>query len=222
MLVVQIVGMFVVFALALFIPAGTIAWPAGWIFLVLFFGFVVAISVWLLRYDPGLLKERMSGTIQSDQKAWDRVFVVLTSILFFAWLILMPLDAVRFRWSQMPVWLQGVGAIVLLVSFYLFYLTFRENSYLSPVVRIQTDREQAVVSTGPYHYVRHPMYAGFVLFMLGTTFLLGSWYGLLLGLILVGMVARRAVLEERLLREELQGYDAYMAQVKYRLIPHVW
>ena len=222
MLVVQIVGMFVVFALALFIPAGTTAWPAGWIFLVLFFGFVVAISVWLLRYDPGLLKERMSGTIRPDQKTWDKVFVVLTSILFFAWLILMPLDAVRFRWSQMPVWLQGVGAIVLLVSFYLFYLTFRENSYLSPVVRIQTDREQAVVSTGPYQYVRHPMYAGFVLFMLGTTFLLGSWYGLLLGLILVTMAARRAVLEERMLREELQGYEAYMAQVKYRLIPHVW
>ena len=222
MLVGQIVGLFVVFALALFIPAGTIAWPAGWIFLVLFFGFVVTISLWLLKYDPGLLKERMSGTIQADQKAWDKVFIVLTSVLFLAWLILMPLDAVRFHWSQMPIWLQGVGAIVLLYSFYLFYLTFRENSYLSPVVRTQSDRGQTVVSTGPYHYVRHPMYAGFVLFTLGTTLLLGSWYGLLVGLILVSMVARRAVLEERMLQEELQGYETYMAQVKYRLIPHVW
>jgi len=222
MLVGQIVGLFVLFALALFIPAGTIAWLAGWLFLLLSFGFVVAISVWLLRYDPGLLKERMSGTIQADQKTWDRVFVGLTSILFLAWLILMPLDAVRFRWSHMSVWLQGVGVIILLSSFYLFYLTFRENSYLSPVVRIQTERGQTVVSSGPYHYVRHPLYAGFALFMLGTTLLLGSWYGLLVGLILVAMAARRAVLEERLLREELPGYEAYMAQVKYRLIPHVW
>ena len=127
--------------------------------------------------------------------------MLLTGVLFFAWLILMPLDAVRFQWSQVPVWLQVVGAMVLLGSFSLFFLTFRENSYLSPVVRIQEERGQTVVSTGPYHYVRHPMYAAFVLLVLGTPLLLGSWYGILLGLILVVMVARRAVLEERTLPE---------------------
>ena len=134
----------------------------------------------------------------------------------------MPLDAVRFRWSQVPVWLQVVGAIILLGSFYLFFLTFRENSYLSSVVRIQEERGQTVVSTGPYHYARHPMYSAFVLLVVGTPLLLGSWHGVLVGLILVGMVARRAVLEERLLRKELKKYDLYIAQVKYRLIPHVW
>ena len=107
-------------------------------------------------------------------------------------------------------------------SFYLFYLTFRENSFLSPAVRIQTERAQTVVSTGPYAYVRHPMYAGFVLFTLGTTLLLGSWYGLLGGLLLIGMVARRAVLEERALQEELEGYSAYMTRVRYRFVPHLW
>jgi len=121
-----------------------------------------------------------------------------------------------------PVWLQVVGANVLIGSFPLFFATFRENSYLSPMVRIQEDRGQTVVSTGPYHYVRHPMYAAALLFLLGTALLLGSGFGLLLGLILVAMIAGRAVLEEHTLREELQGYDSYMAQVKYRLIPYIW
>jgi len=218
----QIVFLFVVFALALFLPAGTIAWPAAWIFLVLFFSFVVALTVWLFRHSPGLLTERMRGNIQSGQKAWDKLFQVLVNIAFFVWLIIMPLDAIRFHWSQVPLWLQAVGVLLLLFSFYLFFLTFRENSYLSPVVRIQKERGQTVVSSGPYQYVRHPMYAGATLFVLGTPLLLGSLYGILIGLLLVVMIAIRAVMEERTLREELPGYDAYMHEVKYRLIPYVW
>lgn len=220
-LVGQVAGMFVVFALTLFLSAGTLAWPAAWWFLILYFGFVVALSGWLLRHNPGLLNERMGG-FRADQKAWDKALLVLAAGLFFAWLVLMPLDAVRFGWSHIPVWLQSVGALSLLASFVVFFLTFRANAYLSPVVRIQTDRGQTVISTGPYRYVRHPMYAGFVLFALGTALLLGSWYGGLLGLVLVVVVARRAVLEERTLRAELAGYEAYMARVRYRLIPHVW
>ena len=139
-----------------------------------------------------------------------------------AWFALMGLDAVRYRWSQMPAWLQVVGAILLLVSFYLFFLTFRENPYLSPAVRVQSERGQTVISTGPYQYVRHPMYAAGIPFMVGTALLLGSWYGLLMGLIFVVALAFRAVQEERVLRAELPGYEEYMAQVKYRFIPHVW
>jgi protein-S-isoprenylcysteine O-methyltransferase Ste14 len=150
------------------------------------------------------------------------VFFALVQLAFLAWLVVMALDAVRFRWSQVPPWLQGVGALLLVGSFYLFYRTFRENSYLSPAVRIQTDRRQTVVSTGPYRYVRHPMYAAFIPFALGTALLLGSWYGLLGGLLLVGMVAWRAVQEERVLREGLEGYGAYMTRVRYRLIPYLW
>jgi protein-S-isoprenylcysteine O-methyltransferase Ste14 len=221
MLTGQLVIMFLVFALALFLPAGTVAWPAGWIYLLLFFGFVVAISLWLLKYNPGLLKERMS-MFRSDQKRWDKVLFALMEVFILAWLILMPLDAARFHWSYVPLWLQILGAILLISSFFLFFLTFRENSYLSPMVRIQQERGQTVISSGPYHYVRHPMYAGILLFVPGTALLLGSWYGLLAGLIIIGMVARRAVLEEQTLRAELPGYAAYMAQVKYRFVPHVW
>lgn len=222
LLTIEIVGMFVVFALALFLAAGTIAWLAGWAFLLLFFGFTITLSLWLLKNSPGLLTERLTGNARPDQKSWDRVFFVVANILFLTWLALMPLDAVRFHWSQMPAWLQVVGTILLLCSFYFLFLTFRENSFLSPAVRIQSERGQTVVSTGPYHYVRHPMYAGAAILLIGTTLLLGSWYGLLPMLAIIVAVSIRAVQEERTLRTELAGYDEYMAHVKYRLIPYVW
>jgi len=219
---VQIVGMFVVIGLALFLAAGTVAWLGGWAFLVLFFGFTVALTRWLLRHNPGLLTERMTGISNADQKNWDKVFYVVANLYFLAWLVVMPLDAARFHWSHMPAWLQVVGAVLLLCSFPLFFLTFRENAFLSPAVRVQTEREHMVVSTGPYHYVRHPMYATAIIFLVGTAILLGSWIGVFMGLILVVGIAFRAVQEEHTLRAELAGYDEYMAQVKYRLIPYVW
>jgi len=218
----EFAGLFVVFALALFLGAGTIFWPAGWAYLVLCFGADAALARWLLKHDPGLLKERMTGFGKPGEPTWDKVFFVVLQVFFLAWLVLMPIDAVRFRWSEMPAWLQVVGAILLLCSFYLFFLTFRENPYLSPAVRVQTERGQTVISTGPYHYVRHPMYGAAIIFMAGTSLMLGSWYGLLMGLVFVAGIAFRAVQEERVLRAELPGYAEYMAQVKYRLIPYVW
>jgi protein-S-isoprenylcysteine O-methyltransferase Ste14 len=220
-LIAQTAILFPVIALLLFLPAGTIAWLSGWIFLVLFSGPAIALTIWLYRHDPGLLEERMT-IFKPDQEAWDKALVIVVQVFFYAWLILMPLDAVRFRWSHMPVWLQAAGAVILLCSFRLSFLTFRENPFLSPAVRIQKERGHTVISTGPYRYVRHPLYAAFILFVLGTSLLLGSWYGILAGLIQVVILARRAVLEERMLREKLEGYARYMDQVKYRLIPHVW
>jgi protein-S-isoprenylcysteine O-methyltransferase Ste14 len=222
LLAAEIAGTYVVFGLTLFIAAGTIIWPAGWAFLILFLGFTIALSRWLFRHNPGLLTERMTGIGKPNQPTWDRVFFVVIEAFFLLWLVLLPLDAIRFHWSRMPGWLHLVGAVLLMASFYLFFLTFRENPYLSPAVRVQTDRGQTVISTGPYHYVRHPMYAAVIPFMVGTTLLLGSWYGLLFGLILIAAIAFRAVREERVLRAELPGYEAYMTQVKYRLIPYVW
>ncbi len=218
---VWLVTSFLLTALALFLPASTLAWPAGWIFLILLYGFCLVGIEMLLKYNPGLLQERLNLS-QPHQKAWDKVFLLLFYLFFFAWLVLMPFDAVRFHWSQMPLFLQVVGAMALVGSFLLISQTFRENSFLSPTVRIQQERRQTVISTGPYRYVRHPMYAGGLLLFLGTSLLLGSWFGLLLAMAFIPAGAVRAILEERALREELPGYDAYMAQVKYRLIPYVW
>jgi protein-S-isoprenylcysteine O-methyltransferase Ste14 len=220
-LAVQIAVMALVFALALFLPAGTWQWPEAWLFLALMFGFTIALSVWLLRHDPALLSERMTGIGRPDQEKWDKILLSITAFVFFAWLVVMGLDA-RFRWSRVPLWLEAVGALLLLLSFRIFFLTFRENAFLSPAVRIQTERAHRVVRTGLYRHVRHPMYAGFVLFAEGTALLLGSWYGALVGAVLVAIIARRAVLEERLLREKLTGYVAYMDEVRYRFLPGVW
>jgi protein-S-isoprenylcysteine O-methyltransferase Ste14 len=210
----------VVLGLLLFIAAGTVFWFYGWIFLILLYGFVVAFTVWLLRYDPGLIEERTG--FKSDQPTWDKVSNVLAYPTICIWLIIMPLDAVRFHWSQMPTWLHVVGAIVLLSSFYLIYLTYRENPYLSSAVRIQRERGQTVVSTGPYRYVRHPLYTSALLYFLGSALLMGSWIGVILALFLEGILALRAVREEQVLQRGLKGYDVYMARVRWHLIPHVW
>jgi protein-S-isoprenylcysteine O-methyltransferase Ste14 len=220
-LLFQNLSLFVMFALALFLPAGTVFWLAGWIYLVLFFSFYLAINAWLFRHNPGLLQERMS-LARPDQKRWDKFLFPVLLIFPFAWLVFISFDAVRFHWSPVPAWVQDSGTLVLLCSFFLFFLTFRENSFLSTVVRIQQEREHTVVSTGPYHYVRHPMYAAFLLCMIGTPLLLGSLYGVLLGLAFMMVLARRAILEESTLRKELRGYADYMTQVKYRLIPYIW
>lgn len=179
MLVIEI-AQFLVTALILFLAAGTLAWSAGWIFLILLTVFSVGIILWLLRRNPGLIEERMG--FKPDQQAWDKAFITVFYVLFIAWLVLMPLDAVRFQWSRIPFRLQAVGTIAVLCSFYIWYLTFRENPYLSSSVRIQ-DRGQIVVTTGPYRYARHPLYAGGILFFLGTPLLLGSWYGFIMGLV---------------------------------------
>ena len=221
-LLANILGMAVVFALVLFLPAGTLRWPAGWAFFALFFGFTLAISFWLLRFNPDLLRERLSGVGREDQKTWDKVFLGIAGLVFFGWLALMALDAERWHWSHVPIWLQALGAAILIASFWLFYLTFRYNPFLSPAVRLQADRAQTVVDTGPYHYVRHPMYAAFVLLTVGTALLLGSWLGVAACVVLIVMVVVRATLGERVLRAELAGYDVYTRRVRYRLIPYVW
>ncbi len=221
LVIAQVAMTLLVYALPLFIPAGIHAWFAAWIFLAFWFGFWFLILVWLFRQNPDLFWERMRIRT-SDQKGLDKIVYPLLYISMFLWLLFTAYDAARFHWSPVPIWLQEFGAILLLCSFCLFFLTFRENTFLSPLVRVQQDRGQTVISTGPYHYVRHPMYAATLIFVIGTPLLLGAWFGILVGPIVALVLAWRAVLEERSLQKELPGYPEYMAQVKYRLIPFVW
>jgi protein-S-isoprenylcysteine O-methyltransferase Ste14 len=164
----------------------------------------------------------MAAPVQREQAAWDRIFMICMLIFFTAWLIVMGLDAVRFRVSQLPLWLQVVGAAGILVSQYVFWLVFRANSYAAPVVKIQKERGHAIATGGPYAVVRHPMYAGAIPFLVGTPLLLGSWIGLALSPILVIGFAVRAVLEERTLAAQLPAYAEYAARVRYRLVPLIW
>ena len=135
----------------------------------------------------------------------------------------MPLDAKRFGWSPaLPLWLNICGGALLAGSFFLFFRSYTDNTFLSPLVRIQEDRKQRVVSNGVYGFVRHPMYLGGILMFLGAPLLLGSFFGVIAGLALTILLMARVVGEERMLARELEGYREYMQNVRYRLFPFLW
>jgi protein-S-isoprenylcysteine O-methyltransferase Ste14 len=221
-LIRQTVAFLAVMAALLFVPAGTVDWPAAWVFLGEMGAVSLAVGVWLERHDPALLAERMSGLFHRRQQRADKALMAVFLLLTVAWLPVMALDAVRCRISHVPAWLQGLGALGVLACFYVVFLTFRANSFTAPVVRIQAERGHRVVTTGPYAVVRHPMYAGTILFFLGTPLLLGSWWGLAFAPVLTALLGVRAGMEERLLTAGLEGYPDYAARVRYRLIPFVW
>ena len=211
-----------VFAALLFGAAGTIFWPAAWAYFILFFAGALWITLSLARHDPALLAERMKLPVQKDQPLWDRIFLLAMLAAWCGWLVLMGLDAIRFRWSAMPVWLQFAGGALLVLSFRMISRVFRENPFLASVVKIQTERGHRVISTGPYAVVRHPLYAAVLIFLPANALLLGSWYGLAVSVVLASGIAYRTAMEDRELRRGLEGYAAYAARVRYRLIPLVW
>lgn len=206
----------------LFLAAGTLDWPAGWIFLALIGGFNLAVRLWLARFNPGLLAERMGSALQRGQKPWDRALLVVMIVGFNGWLVLMALDAVRFGWSRSPPWLAPIGAGLIIVCFAFSWWVFAVNSFAAPVVKVQAARGQRVITAGPYRFIRHPMYAGAVLLFIGAPLLLGSLWGLTAVPILIAALGLRILGEERMLRTELDGYDEYAARVRSRLIPGVW
>ncbi len=215
-------GEMVAFAAILFLTAGTIDWPGAWAFIVIMLVFIVIITTMLARHDPELLKERVRLPVQSGQKAWDKLLMGAFTLIFIAWLPLMGFDAMRYHWSHVPAWLQCIGAIGLIVSFCFCYLVFRENAYLVMVVKIQKERGQHVVTTGPYRFVRHPLYASVLIFFPSIALLLGSWWGLVWAALMMALLVERTRLEDVTLMNELEGYPDYAARVRFRLVPGVW
>jgi protein-S-isoprenylcysteine O-methyltransferase Ste14 len=221
-LVVQTTAWLAVMGAILFVVAGDVAWPQGWIFLAEIAVCSFAVSFWLLRTDPVLLASRLSSPVQRDQMPWDRMFMLAVMVVFIGWLVLIGLDARRFEWSHVPLWLQGVGAGLIALSMFLVRQIFRFNTFAAPQLRIQAARAHHVVTDGPYRIVRHPMYAASILYLLGMPLLLGSWWGVAVVPILVAGLAQRVLREEGMLRRELSGYDDYAGRVRYRLVPGVW
>ena len=211
-----------IFAGLLFGSAGTLSWPPAWAFLGVFFVAAFLITRMLAKHDPALLRERMQWPIRRTRLPWDRMIMVLFTVLFPGWLVLMGLDAVRFDWSGMPDWLQIIGGIGVATAMASVYRVFEENTFLAPIVRIQRERGHKVISTGPYAVVRHPLYAAVLVLFISTALLLGSWFGLAAVLLLAGGLVLRTALEDRELRQKLEGYADYARRVPYRLIPGVW
>lgn len=212
----------VITGVVLFGSAGTIDWPQAWVLLVELGVLGLASGISIARHDPQLTRERMRGPIQSEQKPWDRAVLIAVLALFAALHVVAGLDAKRFDTSDMPLWLEVVGAISVALGLYMFHVVMRANSYATTVVRIQSERGHRVISTGPYAFVRHPMYSGAILYFVGTALLLGSWYAVAIALLIVALFGLRAVWEEQTLAAELPGYTAYAQRVRYRFVPGVW
>jgi protein-S-isoprenylcysteine O-methyltransferase Ste14 len=206
----------------IFLPAGTLDWLQGWIFLALLVGCSLALGLWLQRTDTALLAERMKSPFSVDQARRDRVVMGAILLAMAAWLAFMALDARRFGWSHTPPWAQWLGAVLILAAFIGWTAVLKANSFASVAVRLQPERGQRVISTGPYAVVRHPMYAFALLLMLGAPLLLGSLWGLLGVALLAPLLMARIRGEEAMLDAGLPGYRDYAARVRHRLLPGIW
>jgi protein-S-isoprenylcysteine O-methyltransferase Ste14 len=202
--------------------SGDTWWIEGWVWGIWFIALCVVTTVYLYEKDPALLKERFQNQRTDNQKPEQAYIIYLTGLIFFLWLVIMPIDAKRCSWTVFPLWVKIIGGLGLVPSFYFIFRAFYDNTFLSPLIRIQKERKQHVVSTGVYGIVRHPMYLGAVLMFLATPLLLSSFYGFLIAILLIVLLIVRLLGEERMLTEELEGYKVYKKKVKYRLFPHIW
>ena len=208
------------FGVLIFWPAGTIDWLAGWLYVGLLVATFVVNLTYLLRVNPELIEHRMQ--FGKGTKRWDKVLMAAFSPLVLAIYVIAGLDAVRFEWSTMSPWMWLPGLLIFVPGTALFMWSMGVNPFFEKTVRIQTERGHRVIDTGPYQIVRHPGYLGFFGWMLSVPLFLGSWWAFLPAILSVAAIILRTALEDRTLRQELDGYDAYASRVRYRLVPGVW
>lgn len=211
-----------ILAAMLFLAAGTLAWPEAWIYLAGSIVLGLASGLIIASRNPELLRERMRGPIQKEQKPWDKVLLAVVMVLTAALPIAAGIDAKRLGISHMPVWLEALGGLFVCFGIYMFHIVMLTNTYATTVVRVQSERGHQVISAGPYAWIRHPMYAGAIFYFLGIALLLGSWWAVSIAAAIIVVFAVRAVWEEETLKAELDGYAAYAERVRSRLIPWVW
>ena len=208
-----------VLAVLLFVPAGTVNYWQGWAVLVVFSAASLGPTLYMARIDPAALERRMQAGVKAETRPVQKVVIAGTFIAFAAILVVPAFDF-RFGWSHVPAWLSVLGIVMVAAGLGLTMLVVFQNRYAS--ANITVEEGQPLVSTGLYGIVRHPMYFGNVILMIGISLGLGSYWALLLVLVGVLLMAVRIKDEEKMLTEQLDGYRQYTTKVRYRLVPLVW
>lgn len=209
----------VIMMLLIFIPAGTLRFWQGWLFSIVFLASVVFLTFYFLKRDPHLIENRMKAGPGAEQQTTQKIIQAFTGTLAAALVIVPGLDH-RYHWSSVPGAIVILANLAVILGFLIIYRVFSENSFAASTIKVEA--EQRVISTGPYRWVRHPMYAGGVLLLLATPLALGSLWALPVAVAInIGIVVR-LLDEERYLSANLPGYEAYCREVRYRLIPMVW
>jgi protein-S-isoprenylcysteine O-methyltransferase Ste14 len=206
----------IVIGLMLFLPAGSLNYWQAWLFMGTLFVPFVFVASYFLKHDPGLLERRLRF---KEKEAEEKVIIRIGQLLFFIGFLVPGFDF-RFGWSNVPSWLVIASDAVIFLAYMLVFLVFKENSYASRIVEV--DKKQKVISTGPYAFVRHPMYTGVIPMYLCIPLALSSYIALIFFVPVVIVIILRIFDEERLLLKDLEGYKEYTKKVKYRLIPSVW
>jgi protein-S-isoprenylcysteine O-methyltransferase Ste14 len=204
----------------LFVPAGRLDWGMGWAVLGAYLAGLGLTNLLVSLRDPGLARER--ANTPATAKKWDRILTNLANLPAFLMLPIAGLDR-RLSWSPQVGWpVQLIALVVFVLGYALFGWAMMANRFFSSLVRIQKDRGHAVVSSGPYQYIRHPGYLGMMALYLSAPLALGSLWAMVCGAMSGCLYIVRTVLEDGVLREELEGYGEYAGKVRYRLLPGVW
>jgi len=202
-----------------FIPAGTVNYWQGWLYVATWIIVGSAYSAYVAKHDPALLKRRTEAGVSYEKEHAQKIIILFLYVAFVLLVTLPPLDF-RFGWSRVPWYASVLGDVLIAVSFYIFFLVSKVNTYAAANVRVEEG--QKVVSTGVYGIVRHPMYSGALFLLVGTPIALGSWWSLLLVPLFVPILYFRITNEEKVLKRDLQGYEEYTHKVRYRLIPGIF
>jgi protein-S-isoprenylcysteine O-methyltransferase Ste14 len=213
------VGGVLLLGLLLFLPAGTFNYWQAWVFIPVFMITMNVFGVYFSIKDPALVERRKQAGPAAEQSTLQKIVVTIALASLFVLPILSGLDR-RFGWSQVSPLISLIGDALLVLSFIMFYFVFRENSYGASNVRVE--QGQKVISTGPYALVRHPMYDGAIVMGIGMALALGSWWALVLLVIMIPVLVVRILDEEKVLARGLPGYTTYEQHVRYRLVPYLW
>lgn len=211
--------LFLAMASFVFIAAGTFDYWQAWIFLAVYSASSLAVVLYLMKKDPKLLARRMSGGPVAEKQTTQKIIMLLTSSGFIFLLIVPALDH-RFGWSHLPPYIALAGDGLVVTGFLVIYVVCKANTFAAATIELAPD--QKVISTGPYALIRHPMYAGGLLLLVGIPIALGSWWGLLITVAIMLALLWRLFDEEKFLARHLPGYAAYQEKVRHRLIPLLW